>query len=1447
MAQPNFSPKSLSDVTQEQVKEIAAYLDQGPSHRELDQGPLLELVDLDGNDSISDEYWRKLIKRLAKLDKKYTNLLDKSYIRSLEKEAWELKSPSLKLLANLQSRGIQLEMFRSCLEHKEVHCVNALEVLKNGILVASASTGGVGQHWWHQPALVVSASTGGVNQHWWHRPTLVVSASIGGVNQHWWHRPALVVSASTGGVSQHWWHQPALVVSASTGGVNQHWWHRPALVVSSSTGGIGQHWWHQPALVVSVSTGGVNQHWWHRPSLVASASTSGVGQHWWCQPALVASASTGGVNQHWWHQPALVVSTSTGGISQHWWCQPALVVSTSTGGISQHWWCRPALVVSTSTGGIGQHWWCRPALVVSASIGGVNQHWWHRPALVVSASTGGVSQHWWHQPALVVSASTGGVNQHWWHQPVLVASASTGGVNQHWWHQPALVASASTGGIGQHWWCQPALVASASTGGISQYWWHRPALVVSTSTGGISQHWWHQPVLVASASTGGIGQHWWCQPALVASASTGGISQYWWHQPVLVASASTGGVNQHWWYQPVLVVSSSTGGISQHWWCQPALVASASTAQSPTIVTQPENCDLDVGTELKLHCKAQCTYPLQYQWFKGREPLVKSNNSTYSVQRVELSDTGQYTCRVRNPTIGDPKKAFVFSRTVQVTVHPPPRAPIQETAHSIEPVVEVVITTQPKPVNTQYGSDAIFSCRAEGLPGQVITYEWYKGEEKVPSGNSAVLCIPTVTCEDEGQYHCVASCGSRKPVISDRIKLHVELNEADHIEITEHPQAEIEARVNETITLKCRAHNTSGKELDYQWFKENNKKVTGATGSEYKLQKCKRHIVKCKYYCRVSLKNCSGIFVKSKCAEVTVNMLWFIMEPRDFDGYVNEPVILYCQAEGLPGKKISYLWLKSSTPGGKLNSLPVCGDTLIIQSLRDSDCGYYTCQASEDSQFISSCPVSVTAKLRDGNEEKKPPVIRFIKQPRSWAVEVGKPFSLVCKAVASSGGVSYQWYKDGHVQPDQQSERLDRTATLDSFGSYYCVVKTTNAYGCDLSEAARVSLSIGDPVQNAQVHDAEKCYRIKEEEHFAQEKVALLIGNGDYNEMETLKAVESDIKNLHATLADKLGFKVISLMDLKYHEMMKALKQFYKYLQSGVYALFYFSGHGFNCNNTTYLMPIDARKDSLNCNECISSRTIKFHIQEKCAIGIALLDCCQVSGGRVVSTSPADAPVGFNYSTYLEISACHDGFVAFADANGSIFNKALIPCLERKVKVNMLDLEIDKEMRKMSQNSQRPDRKGTILHKDMTLHDPIMLSNGDAEKNIDSLSQQYSMANSVPGPIRLNVEVEPCVQLELSFSAQFSNVLHVRIRPLAGNNISVTSVVIDKEFMKSQGVIASSDEVSGGIFSFKIKSIQGAAWPLKLNMKVTVSIGGQEQCIHCVHQFEEKFMFASLT
>ena len=98
--------------------------------------------------------------------------------------------------------------------------------------------------------------------------------------------------------------------------------------------------------------------------------------------------------------------------------------------------------------------------------------------------------------------------------------------------------------------------------------------------------------------------------------------------------------------------------------------------------------------------------------------------------------------------------------------------------------------------------------------------------------------------------------------------------------------------------------------------------------------------------------------------------VWFTVQPQDFDGYVGEPAILYCKAEGLhPETKISYLWLKSSTPDGATNPLTVSEeDMLVIQSLNDSHYGYYICQASATNQVISSRTVSVSAKIRDACE-----------------------------------------------------------------------------------------------------------------------------------------------------------------------------------------------------------------------------------------------------------------------------------------------------------------------------------------------------------------------------------------------------------------------------------------------------------------------------------------------
>ena len=82
------------------------------------------------------------------------------------------------------------------------------------------------------------------------------------------------------------------------------------------------------------------------------------------------------------------------------------------------------------------------------------------------------------------------------------------------------------------------------------------------------------------------------------------------------------------------------------------------------------------------------------------------------------------------------------------------------------------IISQPKTQEIQCGSDAIFSCRANGSHGQVVTYEWYKGNTKIYTDTSGVFTIRMVTNEDEGEYHCVAICESHK-VESKIAHLHV--------------------------------------------------------------------------------------------------------------------------------------------------------------------------------------------------------------------------------------------------------------------------------------------------------------------------------------------------------------------------------------------------------------------------------------------------------------------------------------------------------------------------------------------------------------------------------------------------------------------------------------------------------------------------------------------------
>ena len=125
--------------------------------------------------------------------------------------------------------------------------------------------------------------------------------------------------------------------------------------------------------------------------------------------------------------------------------------------------------------------------------------------------------------------------------------------------------------------------------------------------------------------------------------------------------------------------------------------------------------------------------------------------------------------------------------------------------------------------------------------------------------------------------------------------------------------------------------------------------------------------------------------------------------------------------------------------------------------------------------------------------------------------------------------------------------------------------------------------------------------------------MALLIGNQRYDaeQLNDLKSPEGDIRELAQEL-EKLDFKVISLMNLQFSEIMKALEIFYKMLAvPGIYALFYYSGHGFKTGGgRNYLVPVDATVP-LHLEYNIHVDGIIRQMQQRLSRAFVILDCCR--------------------------------------------------------------------------------------------------------------------------------------------------------------------------------------------------------------------------------------------
>lgn len=92
----------------------------------------------------------------------------------------------------------------------------------------------------------------------------------------------------------------------------------------------------------------------------------------------------------------------------------------------------------------------------------------------------------------------------------------------------------------------------------------------------------------------------------------------------------------------------------------------------------------------------------------------------------------------------------------------------------------------------------------------------------------------------------------------------------------------------------------------------------------------------------------------------------------------------------------------------------------------------------------------------------------------------------------------------------------------------------------------------------------------------AQDKrVALLIGNGAYEHVPTLRNPTNDATDVAATLRD-VGFEVIEHSDQGQAAMLDTLRSFRRKASGAEIALIYYAGHGIEIDRQNYLIPVDA-------------------------------------------------------------------------------------------------------------------------------------------------------------------------------------------------------------------------------------------------------------------------------
>jgi formylglycine-generating enzyme required for sulfatase activity len=218
----------------------------------------------------------------------------------------------------------------------------------------------------------------------------------------------------------------------------------------------------------------------------------------------------------------------------------------------------------------------------------------------------------------------------------------------------------------------------------------------------------------------------------------------------------------------------------------------------------------------------------------------------------------------------------------------------------------------------------------------------------------------------------------------------------------------------------------------------------------------------------------------------------------------------------------------------------------------------------------------------------------------------------------------------------------------------------------------------------------------------ADQRVALVVGNSGYRNAGELVNPRNDATDMHAAL-QKVGFHVISGVDLDKAAFDRKLREFATALAGAEVGVFFYAGHGLQVAGRNYLVPVDAQlstSDALDF-EMVQLEVVQRIMERNTATNLIFLDACRNNPftrnlARAMGTRSAEIGRGLaamesGVGTLISFST-QPGNVAL---DGSGRNSPFTGALARRIVVASDDLsalliDVRNDVRKETQNKQIP-------------------------------------------------------------------------------------------------------------------------------------------------------------